>query len=348
MRIAPIVLVAAFGLATAAVALAGPDATPAAAGGTITLADEAVRAWDIDLPAERFEQVSRDLDFRAVGGKRFAATLDGDALAVDTDGDGAADVKVTGKQGFVRLQVDGEKPFTYALRLVNVGGGWRYAAGGTRVGKLGATRITLIDQNGDGRYDGYGEDAMIVGSSTSACFLSRVVNVEGKLHRLEVAPDGASIRHAPYTGTQGTLDLASQWDAQAKLQAVIVRSEDGAYSFNLAGAQGGLAVPAGRYLLHSGKLGLGENVVRFTQGRAKALEVGKDGTTVVAAGRPLSAEFAYQRNGAEVLFNPATVHWYGRLGEEYVGWKPFGKSPVFTVTDAGTRKEIAQAIFTGC
>ena len=107
-------------------------------------------------------------------------------------------------------------------------------------------------------------------------------------------------------------------------------------------------MPAGRYALHSGKLGLGENVVRFTGGRAQALEVAQADTTVVAAGGPLSAEFAYQRSGAEIVFSPAGLRYFGRAGEEYVSWQPFGKSPVFTVTDAGTRKEIAKAIFTGC
>jgi len=348
MRIRPAPFAAAVCLALGAAAFAGPDATPPERGGTVELRFKAARTWDIDLPAERFEKVSGALDFRAAGGKRFAVALEGDALAIDTDGDGETDVKVTGKEGFVRLQVDGERPFSYALRLVNAGGGWRYAAGGARVGKLGETRITLIDQDGDGRYDGYGRDAMIVGLSRCACFLSRVVNVDGRLVRIDVAPDGASIRQQPHTGPRGTLDLATKWDAQAKLQSVIVLSEDDAFSFDLAAVEGGLVVPAGRYRLHSGKLGLGQNVVRFTQGRAKVLEVTADATTTLAAGGPLSAEFAYQREGGEVVFTPATLRWFGRLGEEYVGWKPFGKSPVFTVSDAGTRETIAEAIFTGC
>ncbi len=350
MRNRPSLLMTVFCLVLGGVAMAGPDESPATASenGTCQLKYKAARAWRVDLPAERFTTVSSALDFTQAGGPRFAVELQGDALAVDTDADGKTDVKVTGKEGFVRLATKGEKPFTYAVRLRNAGSGWHYAAGGMRVGKVGETRITLIDQNGDGRYDGYGEDAMIVGRSKSAAFLSRVVNVAGALHRIEVAPDGGSIRHAPYTGPSGTLDVASKWDAQAKLQSVIVKSADGAYSFDLARSKGGHRVPAGRYVLHGGKLGLGENVVRFTNGRAKAIDVAKESKTVIAAGAPLVAEFAYQRNGAEVVFDPATLRYFGRAGEAYTVWQPFGKSPEFTVTDSKKGTEIAKAIFTGC
>lgn len=342
-------LAAATCILLAGVALAGPDAEPAAeAAVDVALKFKAARSWSYDLPAERFRPVSGAFDFTAAGGARFVVALDGDALAVDTDGDGATDVKVTGKQGFVRLATKGAKPFTYAVRLVNTAGGWQYASGGVRVGKIGDTRITLIDQNGDGRYDGYGEDAMIVGRSKSACFVSHAINVAGELRSITVNKDGTRLVYAPWRGAAGTLDLASKWDAQAKLQSAIVRSEDGRFSFDLAKAPAGMRVPAQRYVLHSGKLGLGENVVRFTRGRAKLLAVAKDATMVVAAGGPLAAEFAYRRAGAEVVFDPGVLRYFGRAGEEYVGWKPFGKSPVFTVRDAGTNKEIAQAIFTGC
>ncbi len=339
-------------------ASAGPEKAPAAkaAGSEIALTYKAARTWSYDLPEQRFTTISRTIDFVAAGGKRYGVALEGQALAVDTDGDGTHDVRVEGKSAFIHLKTQvskesaaqGAKPFSYALRLVNPGSGWRYAAGGARIGKIGTTRITLIDQDGDGRYDGYGKDAMIVGRSKSACFLSRVVNVAGELHGIEVAKDGTSLRHAPHKGPAGTLDLASKWDAKAKLQSVIVRSADGAYSFDLSKATEGLKVPTATYLLHSGKLGLGENVVRFRQGRAKAAVVAKDGRTVVAAGGPLTAEFGYQRRGAEILFDPAALRYFGRAGEEYVTWKPFGKSPEFTVTDTKVSKTIAKAIFTGC
>jgi len=327
-------------------------AAPAATG-EIMLKYKAARTWTYDLPAERRTAVSGAFDFTAVGGKRFEAALEGQALAIDTNGDGTKDVKVEGKSGFVQFAVPGDKPFRYAVRLVNQGQGWQYAAGGARVGTLGATRIALLDQNGDGRYDGYGVDAMIVGRSKSACYLSHVVNVAGVLQQIEVAKDGTSLRYRPYTGAAGTLDLASHWETQAKLQSAVVRSEDGVWSFDLARAAAGLKVPAGRYVLQSGKLGLGDNVVRFRAGRAKHLTVAAGGRTVIEAGGPLQAEFAYRRAGGEVVFTPDTLHYYGRAGEEYVAWKPFGKSPEFTVTDArpdkeGVSRQIAKAIFTGC
>ncbi len=347
-------------LLSLAAAAAGPAeapgasaAAPEAARGEIALKYKAARTWNYDLPAEQYAPVSGAFEFAAVGGKRFEAALDGQALSIDTNGDGTKDVKAEGKAAFVVLAVAGDKPFRYAVRLVNQGHGWQYAVGGARVGTLGGTRIAIFDQNGDGRYDGYGVDAMIVGRARNACFLSRVVNVGGALRTIEVAKDGTSLRFAAYKGAAGTLDLASHWEAKAKLQSVVVRSEDGAWSFDLARAAQGLKVPVGRYVLHSGKLGLGKNVVRVRQGRAKPLVVRAGGRTVVEAGGPLHAEFAYRRNGGEVVFTPDTLHYYGRAGEEYVAWKPFGKSPEFTVTQPGpgaegVSKQIAKAIFTGC
>ena len=321
------------------------SAPQAAAAGTLELAYRPSRRWRYELPAETFQKVGGALDFTAAGGARFATKVEGAALHVDTDGDGATDVKVEGEGGYVRLRTkDG---FDYAIRLVNQGG-WRWAASGGRVGKLDGVRVLLIDQDGDGRYDGYGRDAMIVGGARTASFLSRVVNVAGALHTLDVAADGTTLRHTPYEGARGTLDVARRWHAQARLRSVILRSEDGTLAFDLAGQLDGLTVPAGTYVLHGGSLALGDSHVRFRRGKAEAVTVKAGETTRVLGGGPLKAEFAFQRRGDEMVFTPEALRWYGRAGEEYYGWAPFGGSPRFTVTDIQAKKEVAKAIFTGC
>ncbi len=323
-----------------------PQQAAALAAGELTLKYKPARRWHYSLPAGSFAKVGGAIDLTAAGGAKFATAIEGSSLTVDTDGDGKTDVTVEGESGYVRLRT--EAGFDYSIRLKNEGQGWFYAASGARVGKLGATRITLIDQNGDGRYDGVGRDAMIVGSSRTACFLSRTVNVAGALHTLQVAPDGGSLRHTPYEGKAGRLDLARGWDAQARLQSAIVRSADGEHSFDLARHHEGLAVPAGEYVLHGGQLGLGKSTVRFRRGNAKPIVVAAGKTAAVLGGGPLSAEFAYQRRGDEVILTPDSLRWFGRGGEEYFAWKPFGKSPEFTIADSKVRKEIGKAIFTGC
>jgi hypothetical protein len=293
-----------------------------------------------------WKPVGHGFDFGDAGGPTFGAALEGTALRVDTDGDGEFDVRIEGKDGFARLSTS--QGFDYAVRLRNAGSGWQWAASGARVGTVGKTRVTLIDRNDNGRYDDFGQDAMIVGYSKNACLLSRVIPVDGTLLRLDIARDGTTLSAAPYEGPAGRLELAGHWTARAKLESAIVRSTDGALSFDLADAEGGLPVPAGTYVIHSGKLGLGQSVVRFLGKADRRFEVKAGATARIEGGGPLHAEFGYHRQGGQVLLDPSTVHWYGRAGEEYVDWKPFGKSPEFTVRDAGTRKEIAKAIFTGC
>jgi hypothetical protein len=137
-------------------------------------------------------------------------------------------------------------------------------------------------------------------------------------------------------------------DTDAKLLTAVFRNKGGDLSFDVAAAREGLRVPAGTYELHSGRLGLGESVVRVRAGRAKTVAVTKDAHARLKWGGPVKAEFAYQRSGGEVVLAPDTLRWFGCAGEEYFDWKPFGKSPEFTITDVKERKEIAKAIFTGC
>ncbi len=342
MRIAACLLLALALLTPWAVA---EDAEDGAAAGELALRYRPSRTWRYELPAETFHKVGGALDFSEAGGARFATKVEGAALLVDTDADGTTDAKVEGEGGYVRLRT--KAGFDYAIRLVNQGG-WRWAASGARVAKLGGVRVLVIDQDGDGRYDGYGRDAMIVGSARTASFLSRVVNVAGTLHTIDVGADGSTLRHAPYAGKQGTLDVARRWRAQARLRSVILRSEDGTLAFDLAGHLDGLAVPAGRYQLHGGSLALGDSHVRFRKGKAEAVTVKAGETTRVLGGGPLKADFAYQRRGDEMVFTPDTLRWFGRAGEEYYGWAPFGNSPEFTITDRQAKKEVAKAIFTGC
>jgi len=322
----------------------GAKAAPASA--EMPLRYKPARRWNYTLPAASFRKVGGAIDLTAAGGAKFATAIKGSSLEVDTDGDGTTDVTVEGTSGYVRLRT--KAGFDYSLRLKNAGQGWVYAASGARVGKLGDTRITLIDQDGDGRYDGFGRDAMIVGNARTACFLSRTINIAGTLRTIEIAADGSTLRHVPFTGAAGRLDLTSHWDAQARLQSAIVRSADGQLSFDLARHLEGLTVPAGRYLIYGGQLGLGKSTVRFRRGNAKPIVVAEGKTVAVLGGGPLSAEFAYQRRGGEVIFTPDSLRWFGRGGEEYYAWTPFGKSPEFTIADAKVRKEIGKAIFTGC
>ena len=49
-------------------------------------------------------------------------------------------------------------------------------------------------------------DAMTVGASKGASFLSEVVSLDGRLYRLEVAADGTDAAVTPWEGESGKLD----------------------------------------------------------------------------------------------------------------------------------------------
>ncbi|MCP3915538.1 MAG: hypothetical protein GY711_08290 [bacterium] len=342
-------------LASAILSLA-PQALPIG-GGSIELEYKTYRKWDIVLPAEQFARVSGGFSSVSCSGESFGAELDGTALVVDTDGDGTPDVRVAGKKddatgersAMVTLTGTGTdgKPFQYAARLVDSGKGWHFAASGAQVGKIGETKVRLIDQNNDGRYDGFGQDAMTIGRSKFATFLSRAVNVGGVLYQIDVAPDGSRIDFEPYTGEVGVLDLASGLETDGKLLSAVVRSADRQFSFDLASFKKGIRVPAQTYSLHSGKLGLGKSVAYVKPGRLGEIDVTGGERTSLAWGGPVKAEFRYARNGGQVVIRPDDVTYFGKAGEEYRVWDPVGKSPEFTIKELKAGTELAKAMFPG-
>lgn len=329
--------------------VAGPtdvSAKDAPAVTQVELKYKAYRNWKLELPETKARRVGTEI---AVAGAKspFAVKLDGEALTVDTDGDGTTDVTIEGDKGFAAFKTAGETPYRYALRLIKGQSGWVHIPGSARVGSIEGVKVQVIDQDGNGAFNDIGTDAMIVGSTTSAAFLSSVVNVAGKLYAVTVAKDGTALDYTPFSGKTGTLDLMSAHESKTKVITVLVKSDDGKTCFDLARAPAGLTVPAGTYTLVGGRLGLGEARAAFVTGRAKPMAVTADAVTKVTWGGPLRAEYQYGVKASEIIFHPNLMWFYGKAGEQYVGWKPFGKSPVFTLTDKGTREEISQAIFTG-
>lgn len=321
--------------------------TTAGAGEKVALKYKTYRDWKVLLPAEKFLPIKGQISFAGACQEKFKVGLEGTMLSVDTNGDAETDLAVRGKEGVVTLRgtaASGGK-FTYSMRLKNAGG-WKYAASGAMVGRLGGQKIQLIDQNGNGRYDDIGKDAMIVGRGDVASFLSKVVSVRGKLLELKIAPDGSSITTSPYRGAKGKLDLLGGYGSKAKLMAAVVISTDRKYSFNLS--RRAAEIPAGDYLLFGGRVALGANVTRFGKGRSSTIKVADGKTTSFAWGGPITVDFVYDRRGGKIVFDPASVWYYGSGGEQYFDWQPFGRSPEFVVTDLETGKQIIKAIFGGC
>lgn len=327
------------------------------AGERIDLRSQAFRRFAFELPGETWRRVGDAIELPGLGDARFPAELAGEGLRLDTDGDGALDRTLEGRldeasgerRAFCVLErglPDG-RTLRYAVRLRDHGTGWQWSSSGALAGRIGDVRVLLFDQDGNGRFDDVGEDALLFGGGTIAHYLSEVVSVGGELLRLAVEPDGTALSLEPYTGPSGVLDVRSELETKGKLLAAIVQSEDERYSFDLARASGGLRVPAGTYRIVRGKLGLGKGFVRVIPGRANELVVAPGGETVLDWGGPVVAEFEYVRRGGLVQLDPNRVWYYGAAGEEYVGWTPIGKSPVFTIKERALGTELAEATFPG-
>ena len=335
-------------LSISALTLAGPAPAPV----SVDLAFKPYKEWEILLPAEQFAGVAGGIRLPHAGGESLAVRLEGTVLYVDRDGDGECEAKVEplerGQTALMVLRVpDGEgADKSYAVRLSS-DGKWSYSASGAMVGEIGGTRVQLIDQDNNGRYDDFGADAMIVGRGKSASFLSKVVNVGGELFSIEVEADGSRIDYAPYEGPVGTLDLGSEHASKARMRSVVVQSADGAHSFEVSRSKGGLKVPAGEYSVHSGRVVLGKSKAELRTGRAKSFTVSSEASTTLPWGGPVKAEFDYARSGDAITIGPLDIWYYGRAGEEYSNFMPLGSSPNFAIKDKQTGEVLVNAKFPG-
>lgn len=314
-----------------------PAAAPEAV--RVPLRPRVLRTWDLEIPDAEPRPVGTAL---RIGDRTYAVREEGTgALGVDTDGDGAPDVQVEAPSGVVVLDPEG-RPYAVRLAFRHV---WTYASTSVLTGKAFGTKLKLVDRDHDGRFDEIGEDAIVVGHGRTASFLSEVVSLQDELYRLRVAEDGSLIELEPYTGERGSL----VWDVETrgKLTGAVLVAEGGRRSFVVRGNRGSEALPAGRYRLHSGRIRLGTNHVLVRPGRSESVYVSPLAPSFVLWGGPLEAEFAYARRGRELQFDPERIRYFGRGGEEYVAFSPFGASPEIRVMRSSSGKELAKVTFPG-
>jgi hypothetical protein len=259
-------------------------------------------------------------------------------LSVDTNGDGKVDKQVKGAYGFLVLKAKDSagEPLEYAVRFKVDQKVYKYASSGVMRGRLNGESVLLIDQNNNGTYNEVGVDAMVVGKSKAASFVSKVVNLKGELFEVSISDDGKSMEARPFAGESGTLDLRSGFKAKGKLESAVVKSADGQYSFNLG--DGSMNVPAGDYTIAYGLAGKASETVTIGTGKMSPVNVKAGRETALTWGGPIIADFPYSRDGLAVKVEPASVKFYGKAGEEYTDFLPQGQSPKFLVYEERTEK----------
>lgn len=311
------------------------------ASGEIALKPKMQRNSKLLLPGEKPTPVATGFHFQDGLGADFKANIDGTALLIDADGDGSLETRVEGDKGFVVLAKDGRR---YGVRLT-AAPQWAFEAGSVVQGKIGSTRIRVIDQNHNGRFDDIGEDALVVGNGRAASFLSETITIDGQLRTIKVSPDGTKLSFGKFDGETGKLSLHAVTDG--KVMAAVLNSKDGRHSVHLSKQDAEVSVPAGDYVLHSGVLSMSGSRVTMQTGRSKAIKVGSDAEVKLSWGGPAKAEFAYADQGDQLVFDPNRIWYYGAVDEEYRNWNPVGKSPLIVVTDKATGKVVAETRFPG-
>lgn len=326
-------------LATSVIAQSAQQTLPES--GEITLKPKMQRSQKLLLPSEAATPVATGFHFEDGIGADFRANIDGTALLIDADGDGSLETRVEGDNGFVVLAKNGRR---YGVRLT-AKPEWSFHAGSAVTGKIGSTRIRIVDQNHNGRFDDIGKDAMVVGNGRAASFLSETISIDGQLRTIKVAADGTTLSFAPFAGETGKLSLHAV--TEGKVMAAVLISLDGRHSVHLSKQDADVSVPTGDYVLHSGVLSLSGSRVTMQQGRSKPITVGVGAQTNLSWGGPAKAEFAFQDKGEELVFDPNRIWFYGATNEEYRDWNPVGKSPLIVVTDKATGRVVAETRFPG-
>ncbi len=307
----------------------------------------ALRDWTIILPNETWTAVD-GIPIPNQQGKRFATERTGLKLAIDTDADGRLDTTIKGTSGYAVLRGRGDGgDFEYALRARLRGEEYEFAASGAMAGMVRGVQVQVIDQNNDGDYADFGVDAMIVGETNAAHYLSKVVTLKGELYDFAVTADGRRATVKPYAGASGTLSLRKGVSLQGQLLSAVVSAQDEAVSFNVVDDGGGLRVPVGSYTFTGGFAKKGGDSARLRVGKMRPLVVESGATATLTWGAPLVAEFGFTRDGNDVTVTPE-VHFYGRAGEELHTLLPDAKSPKLLFFDAASKKLLASKRFEGC
>lgn len=328
---------------------------------SVDLKYRSYRNWTIELPSEKWFAVKDGIKIPHAGGDGFAVAMEGNDLQFDTNGDGELDRTVKPivdlKTGVATTRVvlssqtkSGSK-FRYAVRLRKDASGWEWAPGGALAGTIstdaGPVPIRIIDQDGNGRFNDIGRDAMVVGASVHATLLSKAIYVGDTLQNIEIAGDGKSLTLSTYDGPTAEIDMTSTFNSKAAMISSVIVSTDNQYSFDVGAIEGSVKVPAAKYRVVRGVLGLGEQRVQILAGRMTAFELTADETKTVDWGGPIASEFEFGRTGGQLQFSPDHVWYYGKAGEQYVGWDPIGKSPEFKIVDADTGEVLEVAVLPG-
>jgi hypothetical protein len=252
------------------------------------------------------------------------------SIEVDTDADGILDTHLPPSGGIITVKVfygkeEGDAPYT--VQIFRLEGGLRFRRHSFTAGKFQNTKLFLIDEDNNGKFNDYGTDALVVGNNTCACTLANVMMIGGKLFEVKITLSGKKLSLRPFTAKKGKLNLVSGFNAKGNLLYAIVlgktkdeKGKEFIAAFDLAGQVKGADIPVGTYELHAAAVGstnrLTARIMKTKE--CKEITIAESSSVKIDWGAPARAEFSYDIDATGNLrVNPDSIRIYGAYGEFY-------------------------------
>ncbi|MCK6474122.1 MAG: hypothetical protein L6R28_20580 [Planctomycetes bacterium] len=249
-------------------------------------------------------------------------------LWVDLNGDAkrdAAEVARAGKAGhefgpmLYEAHYEDGTSGKVAFKLVHTGDGARYRI--LRCGAKSATfakvPIVLLDDSGNGRFDDFGKDAMVIGNGP-VNFLSRQLYIGEQLHELLVHPAGGTLELRPIKDAKtGSLDpwllyIPSQKSENLEFHTLVFSGREASFSFDRKVKT--LQVPAGAYDLVFGLVARNKEMVMIKSGESTSFTVEAGKAATPKWGGEIDGSAEVTSDGKELTVKPPV--WRGKLGTE--------------------------------
>ena len=252
---------------------------------------------------------------RDASGKEYPplkARLHADFIWLDINGDGKPGSDETKRitDGFsdlfsFDLRYEDGTVAPYAFRFKTVADKEKYAIVRcmARTAGFQNTKLILLDEDGNGRYNDVERDSIIVNDAPPA-FLGKYILIGDEFHEILVHAAGTAIeiRPAPKFET-GWIDMFSEYKVSQKsdstrIHGVVITGPMGSFSFDERRKAG--KVPAGPYDLTFALFERAKEVVYVKKGEKTTFNVGGTEMAKFKWGGAVTAKFDFSSDGQEV------------------------------------------------
>jgi hypothetical protein len=258
----------------------------------------------------------------------LTARLNRDFIWVDLNGDGKTTSDEThriGESGHsdaftttLHYEDGTSAPYCFCFKSIVDKEQYALLRMGSRVTALHDKRVILLDENGNGKFNDVGKDAVIVGD-LPVTLLGKHIAIGDKLYEMLVHAAGTLVEVRPAAEMDtGTIDFfenhePSQKAETLRIHTLIVTGADGSFAFDAAHKK--LKAPAGAYDFTFGLFERAKEMVYMRKGDKTSFVVIPGKTTSPKWGGEITARFDVQSDGAEVTMSPPA--FYGIGSEEY-------------------------------